>query len=449
MKVRFFLLGIEGYGSAHRFGEELRQLFSAHLTDEDDVYYAPSMKDASSEIAKAVGDSHALIFIADVKQYSATKLMLGKAFGFEMSSDTALLEKACKALDKDSAGEDYDFSVAHSYVARNSNTFVLGDGLYAGFSVANGNQTIIVLPYEKDRTSVLIGTQVIPYINASYKTSVTTDSIKRFNAERLYQLLEGHNAELAVAGTNTATFLKEYLSIDSRLDEKVHVSPIAEKRGTLQPVDYVVNLSIAASEFLDCRYSVAVSNAFYTGDSPESEKIVYIAVSNERETAVREIHSFEGEELSGFLTRCCGDLCAFISDIVAADDGFDSDIKIRENAAVRRYKIAIASVCAVIAAIIIFTVSYFASNGYTPADWYNNVIEWVFPAGDPFKDMFSDDVPGGDEAEADATAEETTEEEATEEKATEEETTEEEESASEEGTEDTSEEEEPSTFVVG
>ena len=426
--------------------EELRILFSDHIADDTDIQHAESVKDASTEIAKAVADSHALVFISDVKQYSATKLMLGKAFGFELGCDRALLEKACKTMEKDVSEEDYEFSVAHAFTGKNSRAFVLGDGLYAGFSVANGNQTIIILPYEKDRTSVLMSTQVIPYLNSSYKTSITTESLRKHNAGKLYDVLESHDAQIAVAGTNTATFLKEYLSIDERLADKVQVSPLAEKRGNLQPVDYVVNLSITASEFLGCRYSVAVSNAFYTGESPESEKIVYLAVSNERETAVREIHSFEGEEISGFLARCCADLCAFIADVIDGDDGFDSDMKTRENAAVKRYRIAIASVAAAIVAVIVFCVAYFGANDYSVSQWYDGFMEWVFPAGDPFKDLFGSDVPGENETTEAAAAEETSAEEATGEESTE---AEEETSDEEETGEEAEETTEAETFVVG
>ena len=72
-------------------------------------------------------------------------------------------------------------------------------------------------------------------------------------------------------------------------------------------------------------YPVAMSNAFYTGESPESEKIVYLAVTNERETAVREIHSFSDEDIPQFLARCSGDFCVFISDIIDNDDEYCKD----------------------------------------------------------------------------------------------------------------------------
>lgn len=452
MKIKFFLLGTEKHNSSVRFEEELRQLFLTGLSDDGDIQSFDTIRDATTDIAKAVSDSHALVFIADTEQYASTKLMLGKAFGFELNCDTELLGKACAVFGKDPEEEDRDFAVAHAFVPKNSKNFVLTDGLYSGFSVANGNQAIILLPLEKGRTSVLISSQMLPYINALYHTQFSTDALKKYNAGKLSEVLIQHNAQLAVAGTNTANFLKEYLSCDEDLEGKVLVSPVAEKRGNLQPVDYVVNLSITASELMSCPYSAAISNAFYTGDSPESEKIVYLAVSNERETAVREIHSMPGEDIPSFLSRCCGDLCVFIADVIADDDVFKTDIKTREGAAVKRYKIAISAVSAVILALVIFIAVYFTSNDYTIGTWYDNFMEWIFPAGNPLDDLFGNELPGGEETEADTAVVGATSDVSATEDTTEEDTTEED--ITEEGTsaENTSSEEEDTTdeiFYVG
>ena len=402
MKIRVFLLGTENKSATVRFEDELRQLFAANISEENGVGYFDTLRDATSEIADAVTDSHALIFMADTEQYVTAKRMLAKAFRFQLSCDSTLLEKACKTMEKDTAEPDSDFAVAHAFVPKNAKTFVLGDGLYSGFAVASGNQTIILLPLEKGRATVLLSSQVVPYLNTAYHESISTDALKKYNADLLFRALDRHSATMAVAGTNTADFLKEYLSCDERLNDMVVVSPVAEKRGELQPVDYVVNLSITASELMSCPYSVAVSNAFYTGDSPESEKIVYLAVTNDRETAVREIHSMAGEDISVFLERCCGDLCAFVSDCVADDIVFRKDVNKREKAAVKRYKIAIAVVAALIVALGAFVGTYFVSNEYTLGKWYDSFVEMVFPAGNPLDAVF-----GTTETET-TTAEETT-----------------------------------------
>lgn len=397
MKVRFFLLGTDKHASAKRLEKELKYVFADYLSDNGAVQSFDEIKAATADIAKAVEDTHALIFIAETESFGTTKLMLSKAFGFELGCDTALLEKACEVCEKDPSEEDYDFSVTHAFVPSNSRTFVLCDGKYAGFSVANGNQTIILIPYEKDRTSVLLSSQVIPYLNASYHVSVDFGRLKELNAEELLEKLEKNDMKLAVAGTNTASFFKDYLSVNQALSERISISPMTEKRGNMQPVDYIVNLSITAAELLSCRYGVAMSNAFYTGDSPESEKIVYLAVSNERETAVREIHSFKDEDIPRFLSRCSGDFCVFISDIISNDEEYSQDNKVREKAAAGRYKKAIIAVSALIAALVVFCFSYFYTHEYSFTAWADSFIEWVFPAGNPFEGIFDKSSPGDGE----------------------------------------------------
>ena len=397
MKIRFFLLGTEKHSSSERFTAELKEIFSDNLSDNGDVASYSSMKDATTDIAKAVEEAHTLVFIAECSQFGSVKQMLSKAFGFELTCDSTLLERACEEMQKNRDDEDYDFSVTHAFIAPNSRVFVLDDGLYAGFSVANGNQTIILLPYERERTSVLLSSQVIPYLNASYHTEIDSAAVKKYYSGKLFEVLEEKNEKIAVANTSTASFFKEYISAEEKLSECVSFSPISEKRGDMAPVDYIVNLSVVASEFMNCRYGIAVSNAYYTGDSPESEKIVYLAVSNERETAVREIHSFKGEDIPSFLSRCCADLCVFIGDVIADDEAAQADYSVREKAAAKRYKAAISVVAAAIVAVAVFAFSYFYAHNYSISTWAENFMEWVFPAGNPFEGMFDRTAPGEDE----------------------------------------------------
>lgn len=391
MKIKFFLLGTEKHNSVKRFRTELRYVFSDYLSDSSDIQSFEDIKAATSSITKAISDTHAVVFIADVEQFGETKQMLSRAFGFDLGCDSDILQKACQTLGKDSEEEDYGFSVTHAFVPSQARVFVLDDGLYAGFSVANGNQTIIVLPYSKSRTSYILTSKIIPYLNASYHISIDAGKLKKVHTGLLVKMLRKKKVDIAVAGTNTASFFKDYISSEEGLKERIKISDLTEKRGDMQPVDYTVNLSVAASEFLSCPYGVAMSNAFYTGDSPDSEKIVYIAVTNERETSVRELRSFPGEDISLFLARCSGDLCMFITDILSNDDEHRADMKKRESAAIRRYKIAIISASAVLLAAVIFCVSYFYTHNYSFSQWGENAIEWVFPAGNPFAGMFSQD----------------------------------------------------------
>lgn len=394
MNIRFFLLGAEKHNSLQRIEAELEYVFSDYLAEKDGVQSFTELKDASDSIAKAVENTHAVVFLADYSQYSDTKLMLSRIFGFQLSCDPELLDKACKTFNK-SKEEDYTFSVTHAFVAPNSRIFVMEDGAYAGFAVANGNQTIILLPLDSSRTSTLLSQQVIPYLNATYHVSINTARLKTFNTGKLAEKCLENDIKIAVAGTNTASYFKEYSNYDERLKNIITISPITEKRGSMSPVDYIVNLSITAAEFFDCRYGVAMSNAFYTGDSPESEKIVYMTVTNERQSAVRELHSFPGEDIPAFLDRCCADLCNFIIDTLNNDEEYIKEISEKEKSLAKRYKISIITVASLIAAMSIFCGVFFHINNYSMKDWYTNFKEWIFPGGFPFS--FSDIFGGNDE----------------------------------------------------
>ena len=125
------MLGIENHSSFPRFDSELKNLFADFITDNGEIAAFANMKDATTDIAKAVAEAHTLVFVADLHQFGPVKQMLSKAFGFELSCDSSLLDKACQELGKDKEEEDYEFSVTHSFVSPNSRVFVLDDGQVA------------------------------------------------------------------------------------------------------------------------------------------------------------------------------------------------------------------------------------------------------------------------------------------------------------------------------
>ena len=152
--------------------------------------------------------------------------------------------------------------------------------------------------------------------------------------------------------------------------------------------------------------------------------------------------------MSAFLSRCCGDLCVFVCDVIADDTVFRTDVKTRESAAVKRYKIAIAAASSVLVALIIFIAVFFTANSYSIGTWYNNFMEWVFPAGNPLDDIFGKD----EQLSGEATDEETSSEEDTAENTTEAVATEEaasDEAGSDEAESEDSSEEEASVILVG
>ena len=73
MKIRFFLLGIEAHSSFSRFDGELKQLFADFIEDNGEVSAFSGMKDATTEIAKAVSEAHVRTLVFRVESAAAQR----------------------------------------------------------------------------------------------------------------------------------------------------------------------------------------------------------------------------------------------------------------------------------------------------------------------------------------------------------------------------------------
>ena len=382
MNIRIFLLKSEQSSYAARLAPELKCVFAEHLPADGGVQGFASIRDAAEEIRRAFADSHAVLFFAEPDRYAAAKKELAASVGLSLSCDRALFERATETS-RSLVNEQSEFAVTHAWLPEKARPIVCADWLYSGFSVTSGNQTVILLPLMRGRTEVMLRTSVIPMLNAAYRIRLDMDALRAYNAQRLSAVCQSNDIRIAVAGTNAADYFKDYISSAEGLPERVVFAEKAEKRGSLAPADYVVNLSITAAEFFGTPYGVAISNAFYTGSDPSGEKIIYLAITNESETALREVKSVPGEEIPSLLSRCCGDLCTFLSDIAGTDTKKRAAAAENKKSLISQYKRTIAIVAVIIAALAVFCGVYFKMHGYTLQTWAANAWSVVFPGSKP------------------------------------------------------------------
>lgn len=378
MKIRFFMLRKENAAYVHRLGEQLAFAFGEYIGEDAAVYEFGSVKDASATASEAFKEAHAVIFLTQPSLYAETKEVLSKALSFTLKCNTALLDRACERIGG-RYGEQSKVAYTHAYVPEKAKIFSVGDGLYPGFSLESGNQTFFMLPLEAGKTEMLINGMLIPYLNSLYQLSISVDAFRKFNAEKLNDALASKGLKAAVSGTNTASFFKEYVSCVEGLSQSIVLSRQAEKRGPLAPVDYVGNLSVTAAEFSSCPYGIAISNAYYAGESADGEKTVYLSVTNEYQTSVREVRSVPGEDIPSLLTRCCADLCTFISDIIENDCGRQELIDGYQKKLKNRYKTAVIIVSVLIAAVAAFCGVYFTMHGYSIKTWLTDAKAYLLP----------------------------------------------------------------------
>ena len=396
MKARVFILGADPSNQDQSFNEILQRTFADVLTDNAAIEHFATLKDATVSIGKAFSDSEAILFFVDEKKYSETKEILCKGLGLELTVDEALLSDALKNASQEELDSAY-FNVCHAGVVKDSTVFALKDALYAGFACNRGRHTVIYLPYAGERTRALLIGQVIPYLNQVMDANLSTAPMQFYFAEQLGIAAAREDVKIALAGTKTAEVFLRYLSYASGLPERVSIASKAEQRGKTPPNEYVVNLSITAAEFLGLPYGVAMSNAYYVGDDPEAPKTVYIAVTNDAETTVRELRSFYGESTGDFLFRCCSELCKLLSRIIDADAGrlerLPTEIRQAETKKkTGRLKGWIAFVAVLIVAAVAAGGWYFHAHGYTLQRWAQRYLSFlpVFQTADTPEGVFSE-----------------------------------------------------------
>ena len=382
MNIRIFLLKSEQNTYAARLIPELKCVFADHLASEDSVQSYGSVREGAESIRRAFTDSHAVLFFVEPGRYAEAKKALAASIGLSLHCDRALFERSTETS-RSLANEQSEFAVTHAHLPDNARPIVCGDWLYSGFSVSSGNQMVMLLPLMRGRTEVMLRTSVLPMLNAAYRIRLNMDSLRAYNAQRLSAVCQSNDIRIAVAGTNAADYFRDYISVAEGLPDRIVFAEKAEKRGSLAPADYVVNLSITAAEFFGTPYGVAISNAFYTGNDPSGEKVIYLAITNEHETALREVKSIPGEEIPSLLSRCCGDLCTFLSDIAGTDTKKKIASEENKKSLISQYKRTIAIIAVIIIALGVFCGVYFKMHGYTLQTWAANAWSVVFPGSKP------------------------------------------------------------------
>ena len=352
----------------------------AGVAEEEDLECFDSIREATGAIGDAFKSAQTILFFPAESVFGEVKGILCRALGLRVEADPALLA-AAEAADPASAGSE-SFTLCHAGVPAGAVPFAHADGLYSGFGIRKKDQTVIVLPMHTSRTGVMLAKRAIPYLNAAYGTAIPIEPAAYVYAYALEQRLRGTGITIAVSDTKTTPLFCRYIENAGDLQKMMPVAAKAEQRGALPPDEYVVNLSITAAEFLRAPYGVAMTNAYYTGEDPTGERVVYIAVTSPRENTVREILSYYGESTADFLLRCCGEACALVEQIVDADGLLTEEDELpaetpEPHPGYRRYRTVFSVMLALLAVLFAFGVYYFTDNDYTLKDWADTYVPMV------------------------------------------------------------------------
>ena len=371
MRVRIFVLGMQRDETTRVFERMLERTFASALAEPTDLIYHENIKDAIADVSRAFTECDAVLFFPDRSVFAQVKTVLCKALRIPLETDEKLMRTASLAA-PDAAAEP-DFDVRNAGIPEGGEPFALSDALYSGFGVHRGRQTVIVLPAGVERTSVVLAQQAIPYLNRLHEETLPTEYAEFVYAYALQDKLEGSDTVIALSDSNTTALIRRYLSHTPALNACTQTAAKAEKRGNMPPDEYIVNLSITAAEFLKAPYGIAMTNAFYSGESAESERVVYLSVTSETENTVREVTSFYGESTPDLMNRCCGELCALIAQVMDLEAGVLQREPVKKEKKKKKGKAAFVILLLVLLLLLGGVIAYgwyfFTQNGYSLGEW--------------------------------------------------------------------------------
>lgn len=365
VNIKILTFGARWNSTTARLGEVLRFMFKGYLPKGKEIAYYESVTEALPEFSTRFQGTHTVLLLADTSDYAHIKSLLAKALHLQLKSSPEIARNTRNTIGDFLSGSDE--MIAHCAVPADKKVFCLGDGLYAGFAVTAGQQNLILLPHNIDRTVTLLNQQVIPYLNAFYGCNLPTDASRNYYAGQLCALLCEHDEKMGVSGTKTSVFIRNAAEKIPGMLPMLRFTPSAETRGNLHPVDYAANLSIAACELEGNPYGAAMTSAFFTGAeaTADTEKCVYLAFTDDNDTSVREVHSLTGEEVSDFLNRCTEELFKFaLEKVNAMHSTVQTQAREAKKPSVSRSKIALLTIITVLAFAASVAASYFVTNHY-------------------------------------------------------------------------------------
>ena len=261
-------------------------------------------KNFFGEMGKAFNRADVIVAAADEKAFLEQKWNLLKALG--------LKSEICPAVQdvmRESATVPDASMKAHALMPKEGALFLSADGLYSGFAVRSGKQTLLFLPLSESRTESIVTDGVRLYFEARAKEAAAAqapskseqtapaapvelpDNNLRFAETAL--LLADNEMAVAFARTETSVYLQNGMRNNPSCgDSFVPTEAVADSRESV--TERVACLAESARQEIGTTLGAAISNIYSLGGN--DGMFIHVALADRKTAHVRKITG--GPELS-------------------------------------------------------------------------------------------------------------------------------------------------------
>lgn len=325
-----------------------------------------SLKEMFGALAKSLKETEFIVIAVAGNIYNSTKLKIMNALSLKSEEDATISERLR------GMGIDDELIAKNAAMPCGATVFQSADGIYSGFAVKKGNQTIAMIPLDEPRTDSVLKRGLIPYLtnggrlNRIYEEPKNTAAAEKYEPEQPVEInreivvktigiLRENDVKIAINGNTNSVILKEFGEGVEGFDEYFDFTPHIEDKGDYSVTDYAAQLAKAAREMSDATLGACVSD-IYTSDECD---YICIAVATDKSALVRKIYKDSDETDEMFMRIAAEELFSLISEKAAGNSAVGIEVAEEEEPEEKKLepktKKIIISVIAIILVLAIVT----------------------------------------------------------------------------------------------
>ena len=285
----------------------------------------PTLKAMLPQLAEIVKSEECIVLAVDKAKYNSVRAKLCAALALPTVQNEEIYTRL-----SENTGLSPEEKVKNAAVPENAVCFLTEDGMYPGFAVCKGAQTMVFLPLDEERLDRILKAGLVPYLMQNTvapaeepPVAPTTPAQEEEEQAPLQDvfpeadvmqhtvnILREAGAKVAVSGTPYAEEIKKRGEGIADFDSFFVFTPHVEDKGDYNLTDYVALTAKAAKELSGAQFGASISE-IGTGDGGE---YICITVADDKTAVVRKLYREDDETVHDFVADAAEELVELIGE---------------------------------------------------------------------------------------------------------------------------------------
>lgn len=321
MKVELFSISKSNTAAQPAARQSIQTMFAA-IADQVEPFL--SFEDTHSfyaEMGKAFGRADVIVATADEGAFLEQKWNMLKALGLKSEICPAVLQ----VIRENGPVPDATMK-AHALMPKDAAVFLTHDGLFSGFALESGKQTLVYLPMIDGRIQDILSEGVQRYF-AAHRDPETKPEAPQINIpdnnERFVEtarILAVCDISVAFASTQTVRYVQNGVRAnplfgDAFIPATIEDDPSSRDSAT----ERMACLADGARKEIGTTLGAAISNIYKVGSGAQ-EMFLHVALADSRTSHVRKIVGMPGMSAADLVALATDTLYTMLQDYAAGKD---------------------------------------------------------------------------------------------------------------------------------